>query len=194
MKKRKLLITDKDIQEFLKQAELLSECSYLKSSGKSKVDINYKEGQGIKFSANMLLREDIEVILLRIRPFIEYNERLHVGRVISYLLKTYGKSEFLLALQFEFQPKSELQYPAITVNNKEYRMRDLLILYMYGKYIHLDRNKQEVYSAFEQVFGPLAEYFALSQVDKYVGVVLSVAGYIRKYKLLDNEHRSNTDA
>lgn len=176
-------ITNSDILEFLKQAELLRQCRYLQSTSKSKVNIAYKKGEGVRFLADMPTREDIEVILVRIRPFIEYRERLHVGRIITYLLKKYGESEFLRAYQLLLQPESELHYPAITIDNKEYRMRDLLILYMYGKYLHLDANKQAISALLEKSLGPLAEYFALSQIDKYVGIVLGVAGYIRKNKL-----------
>lgn len=179
-------VTNDDILEFLRQAEILSKSNYLRSTSKSKVGIDYKENEGIKFSADMPAREDIEVILVRIRPYIEYRERLHIGRIITYLLEKYGDSEFLRAYQLLFQSKSEQQYPAITVDNKEYRMRDLLILYMYGKYLHLDPEKQAISARFEEVFGPLTEYFALSQIDKYVGIALGVAGYIRKNKLYDN--------
>lgn len=183
--KKLLAISNDDILEFLKQAELLRQSKYLHSTGNSKVDIEYKEGEGIKFSAEMSSREDIEVILIRIRPFIEYHERLHVGRVITYLLQKYGDSEFLRAYQLLFQPESEQQLPAIVFNNKEYRMRDLLIIYMYGKYLHLDSEKQAVSAAFEKGMGPLAEYFALSQIDKYVGIVLAIAAYIRDNKLYE---------
>jgi hypothetical protein len=185
MKKQKL-ITDKDIKEFIKQAELLRSSRYLETSSKSKVNITYTQGEGVKFLADMPTRDDIEVVLIRIRPFIEYNERLHVGRIITFLLNQHGESEFLKAYQSLFQPESELQYPAITLNEKEYRMRDLLILYMYGKYLHLDVEKQEISKAFESALGPLAEYFALSQIDKYIGIILGVAGYIRKNKLQES--------
>ncbi len=178
-------ITNNDVLEFLKQAELIRQSKYLNASAKSKVNIGYKEGKGVRFSADMPARDDIEVILVRIRPFIEYNERLHVGRMITYLLDKYGNSEFLKVHQVLFQPESEQQYPAITLNGKGYRIRDLLIQYMYGKYLHLDPEKQEVTSVFEKTLGPLAEYFALSQIDKYVGIILGVAGYIRKNKLYD---------
>lgn len=188
-KKKFKPITNEDILEFLKQAELVRQSNYLKATSKSKVNIGYKEGEGVKFSADMPARDDIEVILVRIRPFVEYNERLHIGRTITYLLEKYGDSEFLKAYQVLFQPESEKQYPAITLNSKEYRMRELLILYMYGKYLHLDKEKQEISAAFEKVFGPLAEYFALSQINKYIGIVLGVAGYIRKNKLYDLENK-----
>lgn len=178
-------ITNNNILEFLKQAELIRQSKYLSATPKSKVNIGYKKGEGIKFSADMPAREDIEVILIRIRPFIEYSERLHIGRIISFLLEKYGESEFLKAYQLLFQPESEQQYPAITFNGKEYRMRELLMLYMYGKYLHLDSEKQAISLSFEEVLGPLAEYFALSQIDKYIGVALSVAGYICKNKLYE---------
>jgi hypothetical protein len=64
-------------------------------------------------------------------------------------------------------------------------MRDLLIVYMYGKYLHLDQEKQAISAAFEKNIGPLAEYFGLSQIDKYVGIILGVSGYILKNKLYD---------
>lgn len=176
-------ITSSDILEFTKQADLLRRCRYWQSTSESKVNITYEKGEGVKFLANMPAREEIEVVLLRIRPFIEYEERLHVGRIITYLLKKYGESEFLRTYQSLFQPGSEAHYPAITINNKEYRMRDLLILYMYGKYLHLDPEKQAISALLEKSFGSLVEYFALSQIDKYIGIVLGVAGYIRKNSL-----------
>lgn len=184
--KKRNIVSNNDILEFLKQAELVRQSNYLKATSKSKVNIGYREREGIKFSADMPTRDAIEVILIRIRPFIEYDERLHIGSVITYLQEKYGNSEFLKAYQVLFQPESEKQYPAITLNGKEYRMRELLVLYMYGKYLHLDPEKQEVSAAFEKTFGPLAEYFALSQIDKYIGIVLGVAEYIRKNKLYDS--------
>lgn len=180
-------ITQEDVVEFLKQAEILRQSKYLQPTSKTFVKIGYKKDEGIKFTADLPIRENIEVILIRIRPFIEYNERLHVGRIITYLLNEFGDSEFLQAYQLLFQPESEQQYPSITLNNKEYRMRELLVLYMYGKYLHLDPEKQAISTSFEQVLGPLAEYFALSQIDKYVGIILGVAAYIRDNKLLDNK-------
>ena len=179
-------ITDKDIKEFVKQAKLLRDCKYLQSSIGSKVELNYKEGEGLKFEAKLPPREDIEIILMRIRPFIEYNERLHVGRIIIFITSKYGKSDFLKALQILQQPESELKYPSIMHNEKEYRILDLFYLYMYGKYFHLDEDKQEISLAFEQATGPLAEYFALSQIDKFVGIVLAIAAYIRNNKLIED--------
>ena len=55
---------------------------------------------------------------------------------------------------------------------------------MYGKYFHLDEDKQEISKAFENAMGPLAEYFALSQIDRYIGIVFGVAGYILRNKAL----------
>jgi hypothetical protein len=59
---------------------------------------------------------------------------------------------------------------------------------MYGKYFHMDSEEQEISAAFEKTFGQLSEYFALSHVDKYIGIVLAVAGYIRKNKLFDRDN------
>lgn len=179
------IIDNDDILEFLKQAEILRQSKYLQLPFKTRVNIGYKKNEGIKFSAKMPPRDDIEVILIRARPFIEYKERLHVGRIISYLLKKYGDSEYLQVNQKIFQPESENDYPSITIDGNEYRMRELLTLYMYGKYLHLDSEKQAISASFEKVFGPLAEYYALSQIDKYVGIILGVAGYIRKNKLYE---------
>lgn len=186
MKKKQVEpVSNEDILEFLKQAQLVRECKYLQFEPKKKVRFKNTNTKLITTEAELPPREDIEVILMRIRPFIEYNERLHVGRVITYLLDKYGDSEFLKNFQLLFQPQSEKSYPAIVVKNKEYRMRELLISYMYGKYLHLDKEKQKINALFEQAFGELAEFFALSQIDKYTGIILGVAGYIRKNKLYE---------
>lgn len=179
MKKLKT-ITENDITEFIEQAKILRQSKYLQVTSSTKMV--YKKGEGVKFESKMPERDDIEVILVRIRPFIEYNERLHVGRVITFLIEKYGSSELLQSFQFLFQPESE-NYPSITLNNKEYKMRDLLVLYMYGKYLHLDAEKQATYKQFEEMLGQMTEVFALSQIDRYIGIILGVAGYIIKNNL-----------
>lgn len=178
-------INEDDISEFLRQTTELRDCSIIKDPPKIKIGIGWNEKDGLKFSDNMPDKEAIKSLILTIRPFIEYDERIHVGRVISYLIKKYGESKLLRAWQEVFNGKGENGYPAITVDGKEYRMRKMLILYMYGKYLHLDKEKQEIYRAFERVFGSLAEFYALSQLEKYAGVIFFVAGYIRKNKLTD---------
>lgn len=187
MKSRLISINNKDILMFLDQAETLYRCDFLQHPPKIKVGIGLTEKGGIKFSGNMPDRDIVEPFLMRIRPFIEYEERLHLGRVISFLLNKYGESKFLADLQELFQGKSEHQYPAVTIDSKQYFIRDMLNLYLYGKYFHLDKEKQKIQYAIEQVFGPLAEFYALSQLEKYAGIVLGVAGYIRKNKLFKNE-------
>ena len=102
------------------------------------------------------------------------------------LIKKHGESELLRKWQRIFNEDSE--NPAITLNNEPYRMKDLLIQYMYGKYLHLDKDKQQIYRAFERKLGSLAELYAFSQIEKYIGVVLFVAGYIRKNKLHSEHH------
>lgn len=181
-------ITEKDIAKFLKQAQLVRDSSYISATRKSRVDIKYEQESGIKFEADMPMRQDIESILTRIRPFIEYKERLHVGRIISYLLDKHGESKVLRAYQTLFTPEGERKYPAITHNGKDYRVRDLLIQYMYGRYLHLDQKKEEVIESFEKSLGPLAEYFALNQVDRYIGIILGVAGYIKKHNLQNHDN------
>lgn len=183
--KKLLVVTNDDILEFLKQAKLLYECNYLQNPTKKNVKFKHSSKKIIETEAILPPREDIEVVLMRLRPFIEYNERLHVGRVITYLLKKYGDSELLKSLQILFHPDSEKSFPSITVKGKEYRLRDMLMIYMYGKYLHLDKEKQIISYEFESAFGELAEFFALSQIDKFAGITLMVAGYIRKNKLYE---------
>lgn len=176
-------ITEEDIGEFLRQTEELQDCSLVKNPPKIKVHFGWNRKTGTHFDSNMPDKEAIRSLMATIRPFIEYRERLHLGRVITYLLEKHGESDFLKNLQEIFNGKSSVEPMAITVNDKPYVMQDMMILYMYGKYLHLDAEKQQVYRAFEATFGPLAESFALSQVERYVGIVLGVAGYIKKNKL-----------
>jgi hypothetical protein len=56
---------------------------------------------------------------------------------------------------------------------------------MYGKYLHLDQEKQSISAMFEKEFGPLVEYLALRQIDKFARIILDVANYIRSNKLYE---------
>lgn len=190
MRNRPPSITEEDITEFLRQAEELKGCSFIRKPPKIKIGISWTEENGIRFSGNMPDKEAVKSLIVTIRPFIEYDERLHVGRVISYLIEKHGASKLLKYWQGVFNGRGKNGYPAITVDGKACFIREMLMLYMYGKYLHLDKEKQKTYKALEHVFGSLAEFYALSQVEKYAGIVFFVAGYIKRNKLCKESYSS----
>jgi hypothetical protein len=112
-------VTNNDILEFLKQADFLNKSNFLQNPPKQKAKFKHTIDIKLEQELDFPPREDIEIVLIRIRPFIEYNERLHVGKIITYLLSRYGDSEFLRNYQILFQPKIEQSNPiAMMVNGK----------------------------------------------------------------------------
>lgn len=166
-----------EINEFLEQTKILRQCSFIINPTKIKVGIGWTKKHGVKFKGNLPTRETIVNVLATIRPFIQPSERIYLEKIIKYATAIYGKSEL-----FEFVLKSfkavGVKYPAVTVNGLAYQSKDMLRLYIYGKYLHLDKNKKKIFKNIEQVFGPLAEVYALSEVDKYAGLIFLLAGHI----------------
>ncbi|MFA5894190.1 MAG: hypothetical protein WC851_00265 [Candidatus Shapirobacteria bacterium] len=171
-------ITEEDIQEFIRQAELISKCSYLKNPVK-KINITYDMSKGLNFGGDIPPRESVDSFLMILRPFIEYRERLHVGRIISYLEDTHGKAEMLSKARTYLDAKS--QFPVVKIGEKTYGANEMMYLYLYGKYFHLEEAKQKAYRLIEENLGYYGEFTALSQLERFAGIVLMVAGVVKRY-------------
>lgn len=178
-------ITEKDIQEFILQTEQLNECNYLKNPIK-RINITYDISKGLRFGGDMPHRESIDSFLMILRPFVVYKERLHVGRIISYLENKYGKDELLTKARNYLDTKS--QFPIVKINNKSYDANEMVYLYLYGKYFHLDPEKQEAYRLIEENLGYYGEYTALSQLERFAGIVFLVGRFIKKQN--DNSNQN----
>ncbi|TRZ53495.1 hypothetical protein D4R99_00740 [bacterium] len=181
-KKAKTLepITEEDVEEFVLQAKLVSLCSYLKNPIK-KINVTYDMSKGLSFSGDMPSRESIDSFLMILRPFIEYRERLHVGRIISYLEYKHGKTKMLTKARTFLDARS--QFPIVKVGEKTYGANEMMYLYLYGKYFHLEATKQKAYRLIEENLGYYGEFTALSQLERFAGIVLMVAGVIKRYDI-----------
>ncbi|MFA6325265.1 MAG: hypothetical protein WCX46_03510 [Candidatus Paceibacterota bacterium] len=188
MKKTKKppLITEDNVAEFLQQAKLLHDCSYMQKPF-NKVSLTIESSGKIKFNGDIPPKESLDSFLMTIRPFIEYEERLHVGRMITYLIKKYGESEFLESLKIILNTDSK--FPKVTVGNNKFDAKNMMYLYLYGKYFHLDKDKQENYRSIEQSLGQYGEITALSQLERFAGIILGVAGYINQQNRLLIENK-----
>lgn len=172
-------ITDEDINEFLKQVAELHEFSLVKDPPKIKVTFGWNHKNGPLLSSSMPSKEAITSLMTGVRPFIVEGERLYLGRIIAYLIEKHGPSRFLEEWCDVFYSSTANEYATIIVGGKPYGMEDFMDLYMNGKYLHLDKKKQKVYRALERTFGSLVEFFALSQLERYIGIIFAIAGYVR---------------
>lgn len=175
---RKEIMTE-EIDEFLEQTKILRQCSFIINPTKIKIGIGWTKEYGIKFDGNLPTREVIVNVLATIRPFIQPSERIYLEKIVKYVTIIYGKSELIEFVLKSFKAVG-VKYPAVTVNGLAYQSKDMLKLYMYGKYLHLDKEKKKIFRDIEQVFGPLAEVYALSEIDKYAGLIFMLAGYINQ--------------
>src|SRR3990167_2017063 len=170
---------ENDIDDFLKHVELIYQCSYLQQHKEQNVKINWNKDEGLKVTNSpMPSRESIEAFLMRMRPVMVYEERLYIGKVVTYLIEnSTGKKDKdnLEKLQQLIQHHKNKRLFSIKVDNDEYGIPDFVWLYLYGKYFHLDKDKQNVIEQFESVFGPLAEVSALSQIEAYAGWAMLIA-------------------
>jgi hypothetical protein len=177
---------DMDIDDFLKQIELIRESSYLQRTEKQKVEVNWDKDKGLYITNTpMPSRESVEAFLMRIRPVIVRKERLYTGKIIKILLERSQdekEKEALLKLQHIVETHENRALFSIKVDNKEYKMHDFMWLYLYGKYFHIDEEKKIIIQQFENTFGPLTEISALSQVEAYAGFAMITARYIKKRK------------
>lgn len=135
--------------------------------------------KGLSFGGDMPPRESIDSFLMILRPFIEYRERLHIGRIISYLEHEHGKTEMLSKARTFLDAKS--QFPIVKIGEKTYGANEMMYLYLYGKYFHLEVAKQKAYRLIEENLGYYGEYTSLSQLERFAGIVLIVAGVIKRY-------------
>ncbi len=176
---------ENDIDQFLNQVELIFQSTYLQDQNRAKqtVKIKWDKEKGLNITNTpMPSRESIEAFLMRMRPIIEYDERLHLGKVITYLIDNAdndNEKEALGKLQTVIHKHQNKRLFAIIVDDKEYGMMDFVWLYLYGKYFHLDKEKQRIIRNFERSFGPLAEVSALTQIEAYAGFAMFVAKYIK---------------
>ena len=104
------------------------------------------------------------------------NELFNSSSPLIVILTPATNSEFILKSIKDV----EIKYPAVTISGLTYQSKEMLTLYMYGKYLHLDKDKKKIFKEIEQVFGPLAEVYALGQVDKYAYQIFLLAGHIIK--------------
>ncbi|MCL4354062.1 hypothetical protein M1349_01155 [Patescibacteria group bacterium] len=185
---KKTHIDKSDIEAFLQQADLIFNSEYLQKPVKQSVNLCWKKGEPLLVTSIMPTREVIESFILRMRPVIVRNERLYVGKIVHGLIgetKDESEKNKLIKIQSLIEKHRERRLFTISVNNKEYGMPDFVWLYLYGKYFHLDKEKQEIIKQFESTLGSFSELSALSQLEGYAGLILFVAGYIkRKRKLI----------
>ncbi|MGH7246284.1 MAG: hypothetical protein ACREGI_05140, partial [Candidatus Levyibacteriota bacterium] len=143
-----------------------------------------EKDEGLKITNTpMPDRESVESFVMRMRPVIVEKERLYTGKIITYLIE-HSESEkerdVLTNLQNQIEQHKNKRLFSIKVNNKKYGMPDFVLLYLYGKYFHIDKEKQEVIRQFEEFLGPLTEISALNQLEGYAGWAMLVAGCIKR--------------
>lgn len=182
---------EEDINDFLRQVELLFDCTFLKNNLLPEVI-----GPGINPAAigndysepKLPNRESIESFLMRIRPLIVHKERLYIGKVVDFVFENKGNEAMLRRNWYRFaldilrshrgrvasigiSPLGESHFDGILDQN--------FWLHFYAKYFHLSRVWRRKRDDLH-VWGNVSEQFVLAVLQDYAELAGMVAEDIRR--------------
>lgn len=181
---------DEDIDDFLKQVELLNECSYLKMRTsdvvypKIKLRLRQNGNKVTTTIEGIPKRESIEAFLMRIRPLVVYEESLYLGKVATFVFKGKGpEAKKRLRLYRDGIARRQESLYSVRIDGKEYSMQQLTWLHLYGKYFHLDGNKRKLLKKLEESrWFALTEATSLGSLEIYATIARFLAEDILKMR------------
>lgn len=183
--------SEEDVDDFLKQVELLNECSYLKMRTsdviypKIKLKLEKNDNKVTTTIEGFPERESIEAFLMRIRPLVVYEEPLYIGKVATFVFKGKGlEAEKRLQLYRNGIARREESLYSVRIDGKEYSSQQFIWLHLYGKYFHLDREKRQLLKNLKEKSGwlVLTEATSLGTLEIYATIATFLAQDILKMR------------
>lgn len=176
--------SEADIDEFLKRVQLVRESSYFQNTQPvgDLFKLSFIEGMETSMHSPppKASRESIESFIMRMRPLIVYEEELYVGKVCTFIFE--GKGEFfeerLATYRKIIKYKRTRKVFSLNVAGQTFQMSDMVWLYLYGEFFHLERKKRKAIQDLDSVFQNFTINIALSELEWWAGLALSIAGDI----------------
>ena len=143
------------LQDFAKYAGELRESYLVKEGIPSSLNMTWTEGEGLKVNTKLPSDEQIDAMLMKLRPFLLSNERTNFNKVRNILKRAAGNKRFrdhLGTLQLLYSGErqqslfvagaySQDQDPKI-INSEE-----MLQLWLNGYRFHKEKEKQKIFEA-----------------------------------------------
>lgn len=175
--------TERDIDDFLKQVDLIRDSTFIKKYKFTKdklFRLSYKRGSATKIETQTIPpREVIESFIMRIRPIVVKKERLFLEEIAQYSLAGKGAAaeKTLSDVLRVFRQQKQAVF-SIVSDGYELTPPDFIWLYLYAEYFHVDTEKRDVVSRMKSSFGDMGLVTALSILQGHAELAILVADSI----------------
>ena len=166
-------MNEKNIESFIKSADLLYSLRLLKNGLHCGINIQVKDGHETKINAQWPDEDDFRSFLLSFRLFISEKEPVFLGRIYNICIQNVSGDDLaklIRSREYFHKIQRESSFKLI-FNGKEVKPRKVAELFINGQYFHVDQNKL----SFLERLGMLEKIILR---DQFMGYVISVTHHI----------------
>lgn len=180
-----LVFEDQDwdtLEDFARYATELETNSLIREGIPSSLNVNWTANEGLKIDAKIPPDEQIDAMLMRLRPFLLENERTyfhHVRNIIGKATNNQRVRRHLEALDFFYSGRHLQSHFVAGVSSNEYpegkivNSEPMLQLWLNGYRFHREKEKAKIFDAMHEIM-PIESsvaLFLLLITDKITAIV-----------------------
>lgn len=184
------------LQDFARYAEKLENNSLVQDGIPSSLTVNWQIGEGLKVETKLPSDEQIDAMLMKLRPFILNNERTNFNRVRKIVKRVASSKrvrDHLDTLQYLYSGERQQSLFVAGVYTKEQdpkiiNSEDMLQIWLNGDRFHQEKEKQRILDAMHGIMpieSSIVLFLALI-TDK----VIAIMALRRIVELFKGEHET----
>jgi hypothetical protein len=170
---------------FLQRADYLADSALVKHSLGGQLTMSARQGQPMQWSSIEPSEPELESALLRLRPFLNEREAVHLSAVHNACYQAIRSDElrgYLVEARAEWSRAQRQGILALEVDGRQLTPEHVMDLFINGWYFHGDEAKRAELEALLPEVALLTRHIFLDYLYRAIEQVLYVAEVVREAK------------